>query len=154
MPLVKLNARDTIVEVSDGQSTPTWTEVAGITGITINPSENEEVAATNDFHSAGQYDEEVMQRGATLTITGQQLIDLDTGAPDPGQQAVEILAAAVGYDSRGTIRFRNAFTDTWKVWACTARLSEQGGETNAKSTWGATIRKCGPSSTAPVEVGP
>lgn len=151
MALHQLNARDLIVEVSDGSTPATWTEVAGITSSSLNLAENEAVADTTTYASNGYYSEEVMQRGASLTLGGFVLIDPETGDRDPGQEAVEALGAAVGYDSRGQIRFRmlSASTD-WTIWDCTVSLGEQSGETNAKRTWNATFRRCGQPTTEAV----
>lgn len=151
MALHQLNARDLIVEVSDGSTPATWTEVAGITSSSLNLAENEAVADTTTYASGGAYSEEVMQRGASLTLGGFVLIDPETGDRDPGQEAVEALGTAVGYDSTGRVRFRMLSASTsWTVWDCTVSLGEQSGETNAKRTWNATFRRSGTATTEAV----
>ncbi|WP_113699185.1 phage tail tube protein [Nonomuraea lactucae] len=147
----KINARDIVVEVES--STPdTWLRVENLAGVTINRGENEETADTGDFDSEGAYEQEIMQRGATMELAGLELKDHLTGALQPGRARVEEMAGEdkVGSDSLGRIRFRHPTQTTWRIWTCTFSLGESGGESNAKSAWAATITKSGLSTTAAV----
>lgn len=143
MTAVKIAARDIIVQVSDGQVTPTWTAIAGFTTAKLNPSENEENTDITTFDDDGQYSEVIMQRGATLEVEGFMIKDDATGAQDTGQARCEALAAAVGYASRGQVRFRHPVDSQWKVWTATVSVGEQGGENNDMTAWAATFVRCG-----------
>lgn len=151
MTPVQIPVRDTILEVSDGApTTPTWTEVGGLTKFTLKPGENEEVQETATFDSDGQYEEYKMQRGATIELEGKLYADPDDDTRDPGQQAIEDNAAAVGVESRGQIRFRRSAATEWKVWDCTTTSGEQGGETNETTGFQGTFTRCGKSTTMAV----
>jgi len=143
MPPRKVNARDLIVQVSDGAATPTWLGIRGLKSLKLNPGENEETTETTDVDSGGAYEGQVMQRGATLAVEGAQMVDPVTGAPDPGQGRVEALGGETAEESLGQIRFRHPSATHWKVWTATVSLGEQGGETNDKSAWSATFTRSG-----------
>ena len=142
----KINARDIIVEISDGAASPTYLTVENLATVTVNLSENEETVDTTDYDSDGAYEQEIMQRGASLALEGQAKKDHLTGALQPGRARVEAMAGetALGSDSIAAIRFRHPMDTQWKVWNCTVSLTEQGGGPNDKTSWGATITKSGP----------
>jgi hypothetical protein len=96
MPLVKINARDIQIEVADS-SGATWIPVGGLNSAVPNGGENEEVVDTTTFDSGGYYEQEVIQRGATLELEGFLLQDAETGALDPGQSRIDALANQVGF---------------------------------------------------------
>jgi hypothetical protein len=150
MTLRKINARDIIVQVSDGAAVPTWLAIGGLNSVTPNPSENEESADTTTYDSDGNYEGEIMQRGAAMEMEGFLLKDHLTGAPDPGQARCEYMATLTGYDSLGSIRFRHPMDTTWKVWTATFSIGEQGGGNNDKTSWSCTITRSGASTTAAV----
>lgn len=145
MPGIKLNARDVIIEISDGATIPVWTEIEGLTSLTYNPSENEEVTDTTTFTSDGNYEGEKMQKGAMLECEGFLIKDSVTGAQAAGQAAVEVLHEKLGPESLGTIRFRHPADTVWKQWVAFATVGEQGGENNDKTSWGATFTRSGAS---------
>ncbi|MFB6722923.1 phage tail tube protein [Kribbella sp. NPDC056345] len=149
MPAVKINARDIIIQVAEANGT-TWTPLGGLNSAVPNASENEEVVDTTTFDSAGNYEQEIIQRGAILELEGFLLKDPANGAQDPGQARVEALATQVGFASIGKIRFRHPMDTTWKVWNATFSLGEQGGGNNDKFAWAATVTRSGASTTAPV----
>jgi hypothetical protein len=150
MALQKINARDLIVQVED--STPgSWLGVSNLTEMTVNPSEAEEEVDTTTFESQGDAEQEIMQRGASLSLTGFRTLDNITGAPDPGQARCETLATLKGPDSLGAIRLRHPLQTTWKVWPkATFSVGEQGGGNNDKASWACTIKRSGASTTAAV----
>ncbi|MGH3323262.1 MAG: phage tail tube protein [Streptomyces sp.] len=147
--LRKINARDIVLQVLAADAT-TWVEVAGLNSVTVNPGENEETADTTTYASQGAYEQEVMQRGASLVLEGFLLKDDSTGVQDPGQARVEVVGAAVAEESVGQVRFRHPVDTLWKVWNCTVSLAEQGGGNNDKTGWGATITRSGASTTMAV----
>jgi len=150
MAAIKLNARDMVIEVSDEQAVPTWTEIAGLTKFTYDPSENEETADTTTFVSQGEYEQEKMQKGAKASVEGFRIADGTTGTPDAGQAAVEDWHELLGPASVGHFRFRHVLDTEWKVWPATATVGEIGGENNDKSTWSAEFMRSGASSTVAV----
>lgn len=141
----KIPARDIIVQVSDGQATPTWITVTQLTSATHNPAENEETTDTTTFDSDGDYEEVVMQRGASLSLEGFLRKDGTTGAKDAGQQRIEELAKLKGVESLGAVRFRHPMDTVWTKWDATFSQGEQGGGTNDMTSWSATVRKSGSS---------
>lgn len=150
MAMRKINARDIIVQVRASDGT-TWIGVGGLNNVTPNRSENEETVDTTVNESGGRYEQEVMQRGFSITLAGFELKDHLTGALDPGQARITELADQVGYNSLGAIRLRHPMESLWTVWnEATFALAETGGGHNDKSAWGATITRSGPSTTAAV----
>lgn len=147
----KINARDIIIQVSDGATVPTWLAIGGLNSVTPNPGENEESVDTTTYDSDGVYEGEVMQRGAKLELEGFLLKDHLTGAQNVGQARVEYMATQTGYDSLGAIRFRHPMDTAWKVWnGATFSLGEQGGGNNDKTPWSCTITRSGASTTVAV----
>lgn len=147
MPPVKINARDLVLEVQDPEDAATWVEVGGLTAAKPNLGENEETAETTTYASKGQYEQEVMQRGATLELEGFEMKDPDTGEMDPGQAACYAWAARLATESLGPVRFRHPMDTEWKRWTATFTVGETGGEINDKSTFEMTMTRSGPSST-------
>ncbi|WP_225727288.1 MULTISPECIES: phage tail tube protein [unclassified Nocardia] len=147
MAIGKINARDFIIEVAnDNKDVPSgWTTIHGLTSAIPNPGDHEQVVETTTFDSAGNYEQEIVQRGASLALEGFLLVDPDTGAQDPGQAKVEALAAAVGRDSLWRVHFRHVADKQWKVWLATFSIGEQGGGNNDKVSWKATITRSGAS---------
>lgn len=153
MAMVKVNARDFIVQVADVDGL-SWIDVANLNSLTLNPAENEEMVDTTTFDSGGTYETEVMQRGASFSLEGYQTKDGTTGVKDPGQKRCEELAQLIGYDSLGQMRFRSVMDTSWTVWTATFSVGEQGGGTNDKSTWSCAVTRSGPATTTTVVAGP
>ncbi|MFH9831166.1 phage tail tube protein [Streptomyces sp. NPDC017201] len=147
-----IDARGWIFEVQDADAeTATWLPISGITTFTHNPGENEETVDTTAFDSDGQFEQDVMQRGASLEIEGQYRIDKATKAQDPGQAYVDhVWAERLGIDSRNLVRWRHNTQTKWVVWDSTVTPGEQGGGTNDKTSWSATVTKCGAATAADV----
>ncbi|WP_262007658.1 phage tail tube protein [Streptomyces sp. FIT100] len=144
-----IDARGWLFEVEDVESEPdAWLPIAGITSFTHNPAENEETVETTAFESDGQYEQDVMQRGATLAVEGQYRIDKTTKAQDPGQAYIDHdWAQRLGIDSRNRIRWRHETQTVWVVWDATVTPGEQGGGNNDKTSWSCTVTKCGTATT-------
>ncbi|MCO6693906.1 phage tail tube protein, partial [Streptomyces sp. Vc17.3-30] len=104
----------------------TWLPVAGLTTITHNPGENEETADTTSFDSEGFYEQDVMQRGATLSLEGQYRVDKQSRAQDAGQAYIGEWAQRLGMDSRNLVRWRHESQTQWVVWDATVTPGEQG----------------------------
>ncbi|MFJ8146978.1 phage tail tube protein [Streptomyces sp. NPDC096048] len=151
-----IDARGWIFEVEDADAaTETWLPVAGINTFTHNPGENEEVADITAFEDEGMYGQDVMQRGATLAITGQYRIDKTTKAQDPGQAYIDtVWTNLLGVESQGRVRWRHKSQTKWAIWTATVTPGEQGGGNNEKTTWAATFTRCGAPTVADVVVVP
>lgn len=150
MTQIQLNARDMVVEISDGAATPVWTEIAGLVSFKFDPSKEEKTADTTTFMSGGHYEQEVMQRGAVISLDGMRIADDLTGAPDPGQLLVELLHEKFGAESVGRIRFRHLLDTSWKLWKATTTLGAQDGKTNDKLGWSTEFSRNGTSTTVAV----
>ncbi|MBP0456252.1 phage tail tube protein [Streptomyces montanisoli] len=150
-----IDARGWIFEVQDQSAdTETWLPVMGVTTFTHAPGENEETADITAFEDEGQYNQDVMQRGATLTIEGQYRIDKTTKTQDAGQAYIDQdWSNRLGIDSHNAVRWRHNSQTEWVVWDATVTPGEQGGGNNDKTSWSATITKCGAASTADVVEG-
>ncbi|WND36921.1 hypothetical protein RI578_22705 [Streptomyces sp. BB1-1-1] len=148
-----IDARGWIFEVEDHATPGTYIPLGLLTSWTKNAGENEETADTTTFDSNGYYEQDVMQRGATIEVSG--LYGATSGTQDPGQLYVdETWTYLLGEDSRGKMRYRHTSQDEWTVWECTVTPGEQGGETNAKTSWGATFTRCGAPTTEAVVTTP
>jgi hypothetical protein len=142
--------RDMVIQVqaTDGL---TWLAIAGRTDITLNPSENEEIADSGDMDSKGNYEGVPMQRGSSLGIEGYLMADHVTDTQDPGQARCMELAAKTGYEGLGALRFRRPQATEWKVWPeAIFSAGEQSGGNNDLTTWSCTVTRSGPSTTAAV----
>jgi hypothetical protein len=141
----KINSRDIYFQISDGAASPTYLDLENMASFTFNPGENEEIVDTSDFDSDGAYEQEIMQRGASIAAEGMAKQDHLTGALQPGRARVEAMAGetALGADSLAQIRFRYPADTNWRVWNCTVTLGEQGGGSNDKLSWSATFTKSG-----------
>ncbi|MHB9054253.1 MAG: phage tail tube protein [Thermoleophilia bacterium] len=91
--------RDFTSEINTGTvAVPNWVEILGIQdGPVHKPSTKKKDVATSK--SGGRNDNRVVGRGDTFTLKGQRYEDPVTGARNPGQEAVETLAATIGYNS-------------------------------------------------------
>lgn len=151
MAVRRFLARHVLVEANTGTvAVPVWTEVKGLTGIDHSPAT--ERADATGFDSAGRAEHIVAQRGDAFTLNGHKLIDPDTGAGDPGQEALETAGRAMGSAAEIMIRFsvkdeagdpisgsdRYAFTVTPEV---TGPFGAGG--TNDVATWSAACEVTG-----------
>lgn len=147
-----IDARGWVFEVQDMTAPEeTWLPIAGLNTFTHNPGENEETADTTVFDSEGQYEQDVMQRGASINLEGLYYVDRATGDRDPGQLYIDSeWTSRLGIESRNPVRWRHKSQTQWVVWDATVTPGEQGGGTNDKTSWSATITRCGAATTAAV----
>lgn len=151
MPTVQINARDLIFEASDmATPTPVWTELGGHTEAAVNYAENEVAEDTTTADDAGKYRQEIMQRGAKLSIKGKALADSTTGAREPGQARLNAHAELLGTASQVDVRMRYPTETQWVKWSATVSRGEEGGGHNAKTGFAYDIVRCGPSTLVPV----
>ncbi|MFF1790748.1 phage tail tube protein [Kitasatospora sp. NPDC058243] len=142
MATSKIAARNYLFQVAVG-ATPTWNSIAGLKSFSHNPGDHDSHTESTDFDSQGQYEEIVLQRGGSLKLEGLRRIDKVTGLADPGQAALDALAQGLVDASIGQIRFRHQSETQWRVWNCTAKSAELGGDTNALGKWGMELTRTG-----------
>lgn len=136
-----IDARGWEFEIETGTA-DTFVRLGSLKSWTHNPGESEETADTTTNDSDGYYEQDIMQRGATIEVTG--LFAATSGMQDPGQEYIDkTWAYRFGEESRGTLRYRHTSQTEWTVWECTVTPGEQGGETNAKTSWSAKFTRCG-----------
>lgn len=149
MAPVKIAARDIIIQVLDPSALPeTWVQLHQLTSATINKGENEETAETTTFDSDGNYEQLIMQRGATMELEGFLRKDSVTGARDAGQKLVDELADKTSVESLARVRHRHPMDPEWQVWDATVSGGEEGGEVNDMTSWEAVFTRSGPKSSA------
>ncbi|MER6196766.1 hypothetical protein ABT234_05215 [Streptomyces sp. NPDC001586] len=147
-----IDARGWRFEVQDSTADPdVWLPIAGIDTWNYNPAENEETTETVAFDSEGQFEQDVMQRGASLSIEGKYRVHKTTKLRDPGQAYIDDdWTERVGFESRNKIRYRHEIQTAWRVWEATVSPGEQGGSSNDKTSWSATFTRCGHATTMAV----
>lgn len=146
-----IDARGWTFEVRDEvATTEKWIPLGNLTSWSRNEGENEETAETTSFDSDGYYEQDIMQRGATIEVEGLYA-QISAGVPDPGQAYVDNeWAFRLGSASRGRLRWRHETQNVWVIWEATVTPGEQSGGTNEKTSWSATFTRCGKPTTAPV----
>lgn len=143
----KVPARDIIVQVQAADGV-TWLSIGALNNVKLNPGDQEKATELTTFDSAGQYEQIIMQRGASLKLEGMLLKDNLTGVQNAGQLRCEAIGAAVGYASLGAFRFRHPADQVWRVWlTATMSLNDQGGGNNDTTNWGGTVMRSGASTT-------
>lgn len=147
---MKINARDWRFEASADPTAgvPTWAQVGGLTSFDLNHSEGEESTDTTDFDSNGVAESQAMQRGASVSLEGQDKRNGTT--PDAGQQVLNDAALLVGEDSLIGLRFRHVEDTDWTVWNGWVSRGGQGGGNNDKTTWSASFTRSGAATTVAV----
>ena len=141
MAITKFLARDLTIEINTGSvGFPVWTAIKGLNTLTHAPSSTD--AETTDFDSNGAAEHMKAERGETWTLAGFSLEDVTTGNRDPGQQAVESLALAVGLTSLGQFRITSPGGNT-ATFMASAEVTRAGGGNNDPATWQAVVRVSG-----------
>lgn len=150
--MAKYNARDWIFQATPDPEagTPVWTQIEGVNTFTLSRSANEATVETTDFDSAGEYEGQAMQRGASLQLAGQKKLSAAGTDSAPGQKVCNDLAQALGEASLGGVRFRHISEEEWEQWTAYASSADEGGGNNDKSSWGATFTRSGAKSTVAV----
>ncbi|WP_371517988.1 phage tail tube protein [Kitasatospora sp. NBC_01300] len=143
-PVRPIDARGWIFEVQDvSTSTETWLRVGLLTSFSHNPGESEETEDITSFDDEGFFSQDVMQRGASLSVESKYAAD-KTGKRDPGQAYIDdVWTYRLGVDSHNLVRWRHRSQTSWVVWDATVTPGEQGGGTTEKTSWSATITRCG-----------
>jgi hypothetical protein len=124
---------------------PAWTPIKSLNSWAHSPSTNQ--TDTTDFDDDGRLSHLVASRGDEFTLTGSYLEDIDTGARDPGQEAVETLAAQVGNDCLKQFKLTSPGGIT-KTFMASAECTIGGGGNDDKSAWEAKLTVSGAITTA------
>lgn len=143
MTVTKILARDhgKSWSINTGtDATPVWTEIKSLNSWAHSPSTNQ--TDTTDFDDNGRLSHLVASRGDEFTLTGSYLEDIDTGARDPGQEAVEALAQSVGNDSTKQFQLASPGGNTLTFYA-SAECTVGGGGNDDKSAWEAKLTVSG-----------
>jgi hypothetical protein len=146
-------ARDWIFEVSSDGGT-TWTTVDGVTKFELDYSQDGNQADTTDFDSAGIASAIPMQRGAKLTLSGNQKTGATAGDWSDGYTALSAASVAVGDAGLVAVHFRHTSETSWHVWdECWVESSGGGGGVNDRAAYQFAITRSGPETSATVSVG-
>ena len=144
MPQVKVLARDWTAKIKTGEDATTgtaiFTLIRGLSTLTF--SGDKEDADTTGFDDGGRGSHLVASRGNSVSLEGFYLVDRETGARDPGQQAVEDLADKVGYDSLDVFQITDP-AGNMKEFQASAGLGDQGGGVNDPTSWSAELTVSG-----------
>lgn len=137
MAVTEVLMQDCTAEINTGTSgSPTWVAIHGITGISHAPATSR--VDTKNFDSAGRDQHKVVRRGDTFTVSAQRLEDEDTASRDPGQEAVETAAQAVGTAAEKQFRITSPGGATI-TFDATAQVTRLGGNTDEVATWSAEL---------------
>lgn len=136
MPLVKVLAKDWVLEIYDGS----WITVGGLTTLGFGSSKTD--ADTKTFDSDGWDEHVVAGRGRTLALEGKYLEDPDTGARDDGQQAVDAAGELIGQASLVLFRLTSPGGNAKEFYA-SVNPKDVGGGNNDPTTWGADLTLSG-----------
>lgn len=141
MAVTKFLARDLDVDVNTGTlAAPVWTAVKGLNTVSHSPSSTD--AETTDFDSNGAPEHLKAERGHSWTLAGFKLIDVASGAEDPGQQAVETLSKLVGLASLQQFRITSPGGRT-ATFMASAEVTYSSGGNNDAAAWQAVLRVSG-----------
>lgn len=144
MAVTKFLARDLTIAIStgpgvdtiDGTADDTWTPIGGLNTLTHAPSTAR--ADTTSFDSNGRDEHLPASRGETWTLAGFTLEDVDTGARDAGQAAVEALGKLVGPAGLGWFQITSPGGNIIRFQA-SAEVTLAGGGNNDAAAWQAVI---------------
>ncbi len=142
MALEHVLLRDFKTEINTGtEAVPNWVEILGIAGGPVHkPKTTTKSVASNK--SGGRQDERVTNRGDSYSLKGQRIEDPNTGARDPGQEAVEAAAGLIGYNSTKQYRITSP-GNVAKVFKATTEATESGGSEDDFCDWSFDITVCG-----------
>lgn len=144
--MVKYLARDWVFELNTGTAAlPAWVPVGGLN--TWAPANTKTDVDDTTFDSNGTEEHKVASRGAGLTLEGFYEVDIATGDRDPGQEALIVLADAVGYDSVKPFRMSEPAGKT--EFLVSANVNFGGGGVNANSAFSVTLLRSGAATFTP-----
>lgn len=140
MALTKFLARDLTIAIRTAVGPDVWTPIGGLDTLTHSPSS--ENADTTGFDDNGRAAHIKAQRGESWDLAGKAVMDVATGAKDPGQEAVEALASQVGLAAEGRFQITDPANNK-REFSATAEVTLPGGGTNDAASWGASLEVTG-----------
>ena len=114
----------------------TWTPILGLKSHRWSEANTKEVDASNRS-TRGRGQTRIVRRGNTLTFGGNFFED-SAGARDPGQAAVEALAANIIPDDLGWFSYETP-GGVVKYFQGTAKMADEGGDLDTLCEWGASV---------------
>lgn len=141
MAIVKVLAEQFDLSYNTGtDAVPVWTAIGGITSFSISTTKND--IDTRDFDSGGWLEHIVGSRGKSFTIEGSREEDPDTGARDPGQEAVETLGDQMGAAAIGQFQIVSPGGTTY-TFDASVDVTPFGGGLDAKAAWSVAMTMSG-----------
>jgi hypothetical protein len=137
MAVVCVLARDWTIEANAGAGLK---EVKGLDTLTF--SDDDTKADLTKFEDEGNEAHLVAARGMTIRLAGKFLEDLSSGARDEGQNAIETLAAVIGYGSVAAFRLTRP-SGKYAEFAGTVKMGDIGGGNNDPTSWNCEITRTG-----------
>lgn len=137
MALVHVLARDFRFALNTGtDEAPNLVHIGGIK--TTSFGNDSERTDDTTYDSAGRTQGKTVSRSKTITLEGDHLEDVEEGALDPGQEALEVLGDAVGYSSVKTLVVRYPAGSFWAQ-EVDAKVTIGGGGVNDNSSFSAEL---------------
>jgi hypothetical protein len=146
--VTSISSYDFLFEISDGAIGGTYLTIDEVNEFSVDYSANNEEVDATTFADDGTYAGRMIQRGASLTLTG--FYSLSSGSRSASQARIQTLGVGVGANSLGYIRWRHATETNWRVWNAYVTLGEVGGGNTDLASWEATFTKSGAETTASV----
>lgn len=126
-------AREYTLEINTGDdTTPAWTDIAGITGIT--PAQSAQRTDDSDFDTDGWEAHTVAMRGRSLSVSMNYKEDPTDGTEDPGQAALIALGDASGVSGKKSFRYYSP-GDNGYTFTASADVSWPGGDKVANANF-------------------
>lgn len=140
MAKTKFLARDLVLEILTGTGPDVWTPVGGLNTLTHSPST--ERADTTGFDENGRPTHLVAQRGDAWALAGFAMLDVSSGAKDPGQEAIEASGREMGAAAEETYRMTDPGGNRIR-YVGTVEVTLPGGGHNDAASWTANIEITG-----------
>lgn len=129
-------AREYDLTINTGtDTTPVWTAISGITG--ISPSQSSTKTDDTDFDSDGWAKGTVVERTRSLSVT-MNFKEADDGTLDPGQEALIALGDATGAAAKGHFKYVSP-GGNGNTFRATVDVSWPGGDKTANAPFTADI---------------
>lgn len=139
-------SRMTTIEI-DPAKNDTWVPIGGKVDLSYSASATTPDTTNDDTDGAETH--QVATRGEEYTVKCKRLEDYDTGARDPGQEAVEALGRQFGADSIGWFRVTSPGGNIERFDASAVVNHIPGGGQGDASDWEAKLKVSGASTPIP-----
>jgi uncharacterized protein YjdB len=137
MACTKILARGWDIYINTGTiAVPTWTTIGGLSSLTFSNSKND--ADTTTYDSQGNMEHIVASRSREVSIEGLYLEDVDTGARDAGQEAVDEAGVSFGCSSLAQFKLTSPY-GAITIFLASINIGDVGGGNDDPTSWGATL---------------